>query len=180
MKKLTSKQDLFCREYIVDRNATQAAIRAGYSEKTAASIGAENLKKPHIAKRIIELTAELLESVKIDAAYVLDRLVEMDQLDPVDIVNDDGSIKAIKDWPKPWRTSISAFDVAEIASANSESLNGVLKKVKWPDKIKVLELIGKHTEVQSFRDRVSQEHSVDDSLAEILGGIDGKTVGIPS
>ncbi|CAB4131924.1 XtmA Phage terminase, small subunit [uncultured Caudovirales phage] len=49
---LTPKQDMFVREYLIDLNATQAAIRAGYSAKTAYSIGEENLKKPEIAKAI--------------------------------------------------------------------------------------------------------------------------------
>ncbi|QBL97905.1 terminase small subunit [Exiguobacterium phage vB_EauM-23] len=48
MGKLTAKQKRFCDEYLVDLNATQAAIRAGYSEKTAKEIGCENLTKPHI------------------------------------------------------------------------------------------------------------------------------------
>jgi len=51
---LNDKQRAFVREYPIDRNATQAAIRAGYSEKTAYSIGSENLKKPEIAAAIAE------------------------------------------------------------------------------------------------------------------------------
>lgn len=57
-KKLSPKQDRFCKEYLVDFNATQAAIRAGYSQKTAYSIGQENLKKPEVQARIAELVAE--------------------------------------------------------------------------------------------------------------------------
>ena len=52
MGKLNQKQTLFCDEYLIDLNATQAAIRAGYSEKTARFIGAENLTKPNIAEYI--------------------------------------------------------------------------------------------------------------------------------
>ena len=48
VKKLTARQERFCREYIIDYNATKAAVRAGYSEKTAKSIGSENLTKPDI------------------------------------------------------------------------------------------------------------------------------------
>ncbi len=58
MAKLTDKQELFAREYLKDLNATQAAIRAGYSEKTARATGSENLSKPDIADRIAELKAE--------------------------------------------------------------------------------------------------------------------------
>ena len=52
MEKLTAKQARFVSEYIIDFNATQAAVRAGYSEKTAYSIGTENLRKPEIEKAI--------------------------------------------------------------------------------------------------------------------------------
>ena len=69
--KLTAKQELFCIEYLIDLNATQAAIRAGYSVKTAQAIGAENLTKPLISERISLAFSERIESTKIDAAYVL-------------------------------------------------------------------------------------------------------------
>lgn len=58
MAKMTAKQQRFCDEYLIDLNATQAAIRAGYSKKTAYSIGVENLKKPEIEKYIAERMAE--------------------------------------------------------------------------------------------------------------------------
>ena len=63
--KLTPKQALFVREYLVDKNATQAAIRAGYSKKTAGVIGDENLKKPYIKKIIKELLDKALNSIEI-------------------------------------------------------------------------------------------------------------------
>lgn len=63
-KKLTAKQKRFCDEYLIDMNITQAAIRAGYSKKTAYAIGQENLKKPtlkeYIEKRMAEKEAELV------------------------------------------------------------------------------------------------------------------------
>ncbi len=70
-KPLTSKQEMFCLEYLIDLNATQAAIRAGYSVKTAKDIACENLAKPNIQSRIAEAMAERAENTKIDAAYVL-------------------------------------------------------------------------------------------------------------
>ena len=79
MKKLNAKQEMFCREYLIDLNASQAAIRAGYSEKTAKEIGHENLTKPHIAEFIHELKRERAESVKIDAAWVLSQAVKLHQ-----------------------------------------------------------------------------------------------------
>ena len=69
MAELTKKQELFCIEYLIDLNATQAAIRAGYSEKTAQAIGAENLTKPLIAAEISKLFTERTTKRKIDAEY---------------------------------------------------------------------------------------------------------------
>lgn len=68
---LTAKQNLFVKEYLVDLNATQAAIRAGYSEKTAHDIGCENLKKPNIAKAIQEAMDARSQRTEITADYVL-------------------------------------------------------------------------------------------------------------
>jgi phage terminase small subunit len=74
MAKLTAKQEMFIQEYMVDLNATQAAIRAGYSEKTAKSIGQENLTKPAIRARIEELQQKRAEKVNLDAEWVLRNL----------------------------------------------------------------------------------------------------------
>ena len=71
MANLTPKQQRFVEEYLIDLNATQAAIRAGYSEKTAAAIGAENLIKPNIAKAIQEAKNKLSERTEITQDYVL-------------------------------------------------------------------------------------------------------------
>lgn len=71
---LTPKQALFVKEYLVDLNATQAAIRAGYSEKTAQSIGAENLTKPLVAEAIAESSKKRAEKVDISAEYVLNTI----------------------------------------------------------------------------------------------------------
>lgn len=77
MAKLTEKQELFVQEYLIDLNATQAAIRAGYSENTAYSIGNENLKKPEIVERIHEAMRERLERTHVTQDMVLSELVEV-------------------------------------------------------------------------------------------------------
>jgi phage terminase small subunit len=147
-KKLTAKQELFCREYIIDLNAAQASLRAGYSEKTAGVIGAENLSKPILQARIAELMASRAESIDIDAKYVLNRLVQIDQMDVADILNDDFSMKPLREWPKSWRTTLSGLDVQSIASGDAEV--SIIKKIKWPDKVKNLELLGRHVNIKAF------------------------------
>ena len=74
-KKLTDKQEMFCQEYIVDLNATQAAIRSGYSEKSAKEIGYEHLTKPHIADRIAELKKERVEKTQISSQAIVQELI---------------------------------------------------------------------------------------------------------
>ena len=124
---LNDKQEMFCQEYIIDLNATQAAIRAGYSKNTARAMGCENLSKPVIKNYIEHLKAKRQEALGVDATYVLKRLIDIDQMDVRDILNDDGSLKPILDWPDVWRKSISGFDVIEIS--NSENAVVKLKKI---------------------------------------------------
>ncbi|HFL4354767.1 TPA: terminase small subunit [Escherichia coli] len=154
MAKLTDKQELFAREYLKDLNGTQAAIRAGYSEKTANEQASRLLANVNVQKFVAELKAARVEQTGIDAAYVLRRLVEIDQMDVLDILLQNGELKPIKDWPKVWRTTLSGMDVVEMASADSAAL---LKKIKWPDKVKNLELLGKHVSVQAFKEQTSTE-----------------------
>lgn len=76
MAKLTDKQKMFCKEYIVDLNATQAAIRADYSVKTAQVIGSENLSKPLIQAEIQRLMSERAHRVEITADNVLQDILD--------------------------------------------------------------------------------------------------------
>ncbi|MDH1171438.1 terminase small subunit [Pantoea agglomerans] len=155
MAKLTDKQELFAREYLKDLNATKAAIRAGYSVKSAQEQASRLLSNVMVQSRISELKADRNEEVGIDAAYVLRRLVEIDQMDVLDILLPNGELKPIKDWPKTWRTTLSGMDVTEMAGDAA----GLLKKIKWPDKVKNLELLGKHVTVQAFKENVKTEQS---------------------
>ena len=73
-KPLTPKQEAFVQEYLIDLNATQAAIRAGYSEKTATMIGYENLTKPYIAAAVAVAFAERAARVEVSQDYVLESI----------------------------------------------------------------------------------------------------------
>lgn len=74
-RKLSVKQKMFCREYLKDLNATQAAVRAGYSEKSANRIGAENLTKPYLSEYIQEIMNKRAEKVEISAEEVLNDIL---------------------------------------------------------------------------------------------------------
>jgi len=147
-KKLNDRQELFCLEFIKDLNATQAAIRAGYSERAAQQSSSRLMLNDVVKARISDLQKNRKEELKIDSKYVLQRLYEIDQMDVLDILNDDGTIKSIRDWPRVWRISLSGIDVAEFMSEDNGA--GALKKIKWPDKIKNLELLGKHIDIGAF------------------------------
>ena len=74
---MTDKQKRFVEEYLVDLNATQAAIRAGYSKKTAYSIGQENLNKPEIASALTAAIKNRSERTEINQDWIIERLVEV-------------------------------------------------------------------------------------------------------
>jgi phage terminase small subunit len=139
-RKLTLKQKTFVDEYLVDCNATQAAIRAGYSKKTANRTASENLSKPDIQKAIEIAKQERTERTKIDSDYVLEQIREF--LDcsfgrsPIKkAVNIDGELQSI--------------DIAEY------NHSGVAK---------ALELMGKHVNIQAYKDKQTIEHSSENSI----------------
>ena len=152
MANLTPKQQRFVEEYLIDLNATQAAIRSGYSEKTAKVIAAQNLSKLNVQEAIEEAQSKRAEQTQIDAAYVLRRLVEIDQMDVLDIMDDQMKIRPVNEWPKVWRQYVVNLENLELSDGE-----GCFKKIKWPDKVKNLELLGRHVSVGAFKDKV--EHS---------------------
>ncbi|MGP9420085.1 terminase small subunit [Ewingella sp. AOP9-I1-14] len=165
--KLSAQMEAFCQEYLKDpTQQRQAAIRAGYSPKTATQKAAGLMANPKVSNRIEQLMRERNKRVKMGADDVLRKLAEMMDADIIDILNDSGGIKPVSEWPPVWRKSISGFEVAELFEGRGEDREqiGYLKKIKLLDKIKVLELIGKHVDVAAFRDRVQVDVSF--SLAD--------------
>ena len=94
-KGLNDKQAMFCLEYIVGFNATQAAIRAGYSKKTAGAQGHDLLKKPEIQKEIVANVAERAERTKVDADWVLLKAKESFEINAAIKFNKDGDKEMI-------------------------------------------------------------------------------------
>ena len=114
---LTKKQRLFVDEYLIDLNATQAAIR---------------VKAPRYITHVR-------------------RLREIDEMDVLDILEDDGSFRSIRDWPRAWRQFLSGIEIAELFEGRGDDrrIAGVLRKVKWPDKLRNLELLSRHVGTES-------------------------------
>lgn len=139
LKPLTPKQQRFVEEYLIDLNATQAAIRAGYAPDNANVEGARLLANANIRARIDIALAERSKRTGINAEIVIQELAKIARVNPIDVINPDtGEIKAS-----------STDDVAAIASVRvkvTPTKNGdiVEREVRMADKIKALELLGKH------------------------------------
>ena len=157
---LTPKQTQFVSEYLIDLNATQAAIRAGYKGNNPRNIGAENLTKPYIAAAIQEAMDKRSERTKIDADWVLNHNAEMLEADIADIIDDNGSYLPILQWPKIWRQMLAGIDVQELfeGSGSSKRKIGNVLKIRFIDRLKALELIGKHVNIQAYRDKIDMTH----------------------
>lgn len=162
-KPLTAMQEAYCQSYIkTPENQSQAAIDAGFSPNTAAVKASNMMRDERIQKRIAELMEERNKRNRVSADYVLMRLVEIDQMDVIDILNDDMSIKPVSEWPKVWRQYLTGFELADMfeGRGDEKELVGILKKIKWPDKVKNLELIGKHVDVNAFKERLEVSGTV--------------------
>lgn len=146
-------------------NYTEAA-RETYKTKHPHKMGCEIAKRPHVKSAIDKYKRERNERAKIDSDYVLKRLLEIDQMDIIDILNNDLSLKPLKDWPKVWRTCVSSID---ITTSNSGDLETTISKIKWPDKLRNLELLGKHSDVNAFGKE--KEDSTAEDLVKAIGGV---------
>lgn len=147
MPKLTARQALFVAEYLKDLNATQAAIRAGYSVRTARFMASELLSKPHIAAEVERLKSEQLHRVTVEADDILREIKLYAHSDPIHLVTEQGAVKNLRDIPEAMRRCIASFEIEEIWGPDGEGGKlqiGVLKKLKLWDKPKGLQQLGEH------------------------------------
>ena len=114
MNKLTNKQERFAQEYVLDWNATRAAKAAGYSDKTAYSIGNENLKKPEIAAYIEEIQKDLAKLAGISALSNIKHLTDILEAEDEETTKDRiAALKVVNDmmgWNAPVKKSITLDD----------------------------------------------------------------------
>lgn len=166
MAELTARQKQFAAEYLIDLNATQAAVRAGYSVRCAKQQGARLLTLPAVQSAIAEAMRMRAERVEIDAAWVLRRLVDEANADLADLYDDNGNLRPVSTWPMIWRTGLVIGIETDEGRDEAGRVEAVVHKVRTSERIKRIELIGKHIGVQAFRERV--EHDVTVGLAEQL------------
>lgn len=175
MKKLSPKQEMFCREYCLDMNATQAAIRAGYEENSATVHASRMLAKANILERVNYYLAQRAERVDIKADGVLKELGRIGYADVKYIFKEDGTVKPIGEWPEELTRACAGIEVVETFEnmGSTKLWSGYIKKIKFWDKPKALELMGKNQKL--FTDRV--EHSGTLTLEALVAGsnrIEGK------
>ena len=136
MRDLTPKQAAFAKEYLVDLNGTEAAIRAGYSKKTARGIASQNLAKPHVQAAVKKAMEKRGQRCDISADRVLTELARLAFADTADVIRIERGRVVVTDTAKLTQDQRRA--IAEI----SETQHGM--RIKLHDKKGALELLGRH------------------------------------
>ncbi len=158
---MTKKQKRFVEEYLIDLNATQAAIRAGYSPDSARDIGCENLTKPNIKAAIDKAEAERSRRTGINQDRVLREIAKLAFVNPVDVIDMDTATihgEANRDDT----ACIASVKVKTIPTEDGEITE---REVKTYNKLNALELLGKH--LGMFTDKLKMEGTVP---VVIMGG----------
>ena len=185
---LTPKQERFCQEYMVDLNATQAAIRAGYSKKTAKSIGQENLTKPDVQVRITELRKGLQEKTGINAVRVINEYAKVAFANIKSFLDEGNAITDISDLPDEIAAAVESIQ-SDIRHDSGDS-DGYTEKVKLKlhSKLSALNDLGRHLGIFEkdneqgkviVAQRVLTEEELARRLAEIRAasnGIDNRSI----
>lgn len=162
---MTKKQERFIEEYLIDLNATQAAIRAGYSPDTAQQTGSENLSKPVIRAQIDRAMAERSKRTGVNAERVIQELAKIAFVNAAEVI--DPKTATVKEDALP-------EDTAAIQSVKVKTFgeDGLEREIKMADKIKALELLGKH--LGMFQNNVSVTLGTSDKLDDIMSQIGGE------
>lgn len=147
---MTDKQIRFCEEYLIDLNATQAAIRAGYSTESAGSIGSEILQKPEIRARIDEAIAERSRRTGVCADRVVRELARLAFVNAADVIDTERG--AVPEGASREDTACISAVRIKVGEEFTE------REIRLCDKTKALELLGKH--LGMFRENVSIEGNV--------------------
>lgn len=137
---MTKKQEIFVQEYLIDLNATQAAIRAGYSVLTAKEIGSENLTKPNIQTAIAKKMALRSKRTGINQDRIVLELAKLAFVKLTDVVDaDTGEIK-----DSATDDDLSCLESIKIKKSENDTGSSEEREVKLGSKLKALEMLGKH------------------------------------
>lgn len=136
---LTVKQRMFVEEYLIDLNATQAAIRAGYSAKTADQQGSRMLANVKVQQAIAERMAERSRRTGVNQDRVVLELAKIAFVRMTDVVDSNGRIKQGASTD-----DLSCIESIKYKESDNEFGGSVEREVKIASKLKALELLGKH------------------------------------
>lgn len=162
-KILTNKQSMFVKEYLIDLNATQAAIRAGYSEKTSSRIGPELLGKTWIQSAIQAQMDKRAAKIEISAEKVLQEIAKMAFANVQDLYDEYGILKPISELPRDVAAAVQSVKVNLTEAC-------AVQEVKLWDKKGSLELLGKHLVL--FTDKVQHSGEMTIKTKELPVGIE--------
>lgn len=171
---LTAKQAAFVREYLVDLNATQAAIRAGYSKKTANVIASELLAKPIIQSAIQEEMKKRAERTEITADKVLKEFAKLAFFDPRKLFDDKGNPKDITELDDDTAAALAGLDVVQDFDPDT-GVTSYTKKYKLASKQAALDSLGRH--LGMFLDRTEVNASVAVTMESYLEDLDNQGEG---
>lgn len=164
---LTPKQKRFVAEYLLDLNATAAARRAGYSAKTADRIGPELLGKTCVSEAIQQAIREREERTEITQDMVLRETAKLAFFDIRKIFDKDGKPLDISKLDADTAAALVGLDVQDVADNDGDYV-GFVKKYKMADKLKALELLGKHLGTWEPKDDGPKDESEEDDLSRSL------------
>ncbi|PTM61890.1 terminase small subunit [Phreatobacter oligotrophus] len=167
---LTYREELFAHLYVETANASEAYRRAGGMAKRPDQAASQMMAKPHVAKRISELRTRRLAAIEFNATEVLSRLIAQVRADLSDIFDGHGAVKPIHEWPDVWRTGLIAGIevVEEFDDSGDERVHiGYIKKVKVADRVKILELAGRHVDINAWKATL-RDLDVSDTLRAML------------
>ncbi len=154
------------KEFLIDQNATRAAIAAGYSEKTAYSSGQRLLKHVEIKESIDAANAKVNNKLDVTVERVRGELARLAFYDPRAFWNADGTAKAVTELDEDTARALAGFEMAELFTGSGEerATAGYIKKFKLADKGLNLERLGRH--LKMFTDKI--EVSGDDAILKAL------------
>lgn len=159
-KRNTPKKGIFAREYLKDLNATQAAIRAGYSKKTAHSQGPRLLEDVEIKAQIEELQGKRLQKAEITGERVLNAIAEIAFGDIRKMFNADGELTRPQDWDDETAAAVAGLEVVTVNKG--EGVVEHVAKIKRADRLRALDMLARHHSL--YNDKL--EVNVTDNLAE--------------